>query len=142
MEKIKNKQKQSPSLQNKNISFKQKTSKQILLDAGNWSPFSFELIPYIVIKGDAMMAFLIHQESFWVDNNKLQPDGSFYITQEATKEWLNMSHMAQIDILKKLEAIGLISTQLKGIPNTFKQVKYIKINKEKLKSLTSNEGIL
>ena len=67
-----------------------------------------------------MMAFLIHQESFWADNNKLQSDGSFYVTQETTKQWLGISHMAQIEILKKLESISLVSTQIKGIPGTFK----------------------
>ena len=137
---IKNKlYQQQPSLlqdkRNYEIPIKQETSKQILLDAGNWSPFSFELIPHIGIKGAAMMAFLLHQESFWADNNKLQPDGSFYVTQETTKQWLGIDVTAQLNILKRLEEIGLISTQIKGIPGSFKQAKYIKINKENLKSI-------
>lgn len=40
---------------------------------------------------------------------------------------------AQTTALKKLEFLGIISTKNRSTPNTFRYVKYIKINKEKLK---------
>ena len=138
--KIKNKQKQPPSLQNKKTyKFEEsKSAKEISLSLGNWSPLNFTLVKNIGFKEASVMAFLLHQEGFWFDNHKLQPDGSFYLTQEDAKNWLDLTHTTQVKIFSKLQDLNLIEVSYKYLPEGgFKKTRFIKIKKEKLIELSS-----
>ena len=114
---------------------KEKSSKQIVLDSGSWSPLNFNLINKIGLKEAVMLSFLIHQEDFWASIGKIQKDGSFYVTQECIKKWLDISHATQIRILNKLESCKLIKIFYKSVPGKPQQIRFIKINKNILNKL-------
>ena len=116
---------------------KELSSKQIMLDIGGWSPLNFNLIKRIGLKEATLLAFLIHQEDFWISIGKIQNDGSFYVTQECLKNWLDISHTTQIKLLNTLESYKLIKIFYKSVPGKPQQTRFIKINKKKLRELAA-----
>ena len=82
--------------------------------------------------GGRSVAIFFNQMLYWTDKGR-DPEWIYKTIQEAEEE-TTLTRKAQDRAIKKLKALGLLETKLKGVPPK----RYFKINNEKLLELIDN----
>ena len=94
-----------------------------------------ELIKVVGLDAAVLVGELASEHNYWTNNKGITEEGYFFSTIENIEEKTSLSEHKQRQALKKLEELGLVTVQIKGLPAK----RYVKINQEQLIKLFQNK---
>lgn len=102
-----------------------------MLSRDNYLTVNKLVMKAIGISESILLSELCYRRQFLARANKLTEDGFFYATVEDVEEETTLSDYAQRKILEKLNKLGLVDVERRGLPAK----RYICIHEEALQSL-------
>lgn len=87
-----------------------------LLSQDNFIMYNINIAHSIGIDEAILIGEMARKWNYWNKENKLDGDGSFYISQEDIESDTGLSPYRQRQALKKLKELGVVNVVLKGMP--------------------------
>jgi len=106
-----------------------------LLASNNFITVNKTLMLSLGIDEAIMIGELASEYDYWETKEQLDEDGFFYSTVEKVEENTTLTKYKQKKALDKLQKLGIVEVQRKGLPAK----RYVKIHEEKLLQILSNK---
>ena len=106
-----------------------------LLASNNFITVNKTLMLSLGIDEAIMIGELASEYDYWETKEQLDEDGFFYSTVEKVEENTTLTKYKQKKALDKLQKLGIVEVQRKGLPAK----RYVKIHEEKLMQILSNK---